>query len=159
MGEMANEFMVPATLKWLEGSEKGRIWLRELSARVAACVDRWKLQLEQAYPQSAVSIVFPATLADGSAAVLKVQYPHAESDHEAEALRAWNGDGVVRLLDDAPEHHALLLERCEPGEHLASIGAEEALEVLTGLLPRLWVKAGNPFRTLREETEVWGKEL
>jgi streptomycin 6-kinase len=63
------------------------------------------------------------------------------------------------LLGDAPEHYALLLERCRPGTHLARVGSEEALAVLTELLPKLWIKAGKPFRTLQEEAEVWCKEL
>ena len=38
----------------------------------------------------------------------------------AEALRRWDGDGAVRLLDHDDEHHALLLERLEPGQHLST---------------------------------------
>lgn len=90
---------------------------------------------------------------------MKIQYPHPESDHEADALRLWNGDGAVRLFDYEPEQHALLLERCEPGNHLASVDPEEALAVFAELLPRLWVKAGKPFRSLQEEAEVWLKDL
>lgn len=78
---------LPPRLKWLENSSEGRAWLRELPTHVKACVDRWGLRLGPPYKDSYVSIVFPAALADGSPAVLKIQYPHPESDHEAEALR------------------------------------------------------------------------
>ena len=54
--------------------------------------------------------------------MLKLQFPHREVEHEAEALRRWDGDGAVRLLDVAPEHHALLLERAEPGTHAGGTG-------------------------------------
>ena len=152
-------FQVPSALKWMEKSPEGREWLRGLSFRVAACVNKWALSLEAPCQQSFVSIVFPARLSDGSPAVLKVQYPHAESEHEAEALRLWNGEGAIRLFDYDPTHHALLLERCEPGDHLAVVPAEEALAVFAQLLPRLWVKAGKPFRSLQDEAADWLKEL
>ena len=152
-------FQIPPALNWLEQSSRGRDWLRELPARVSACSSRWKLSLEPPFQQSFVSIVFPARLADGSPRVLKIQYPHPESEHESEALRLWNGKGAIRLFDFDPAHHALLLERCRPGDHLSTIGASQALEVLVGLLPRLWVPAGVPFRSLSDEAAGWLQEL
>src|SRR5437660_7199286 len=152
-------FPIPSVLRWMEESSQGRAWLHELPSRVAACVDKWGLRLERPYQQSFVSIVFPVRLFNGSSAVLKIQYPHMESEHEAEALRLWNGEGAIQLFDYDQEHHALLLERCEPGDHLSGTGAEEALEVFAGLLPRLWVKAGKPFRSLADEAAGWLAEL
>jgi streptomycin 6-kinase len=87
--------------------------------------------------------------------VLKIQWPHRESGHEAVALELWNGDGAVRLLAHDEERHALLLERARPGAHLAELGPEGALDVLIGLLPRLWKPAGAPFRSLADEAEWW----
>jgi len=136
---------IPSNLKWLEGSSDGRRWFRELPGRIQACADRWSLRLESPYPDSQVSIVFPVVCEDGSHAVLKLQFPHPECEHEAEALRIWNGQGSVRLLAHDPALHALLMERCEPGDHLSRAGADEALDVFLGLLPRLWIKAGKPF--------------
>jgi streptomycin 6-kinase len=152
-------FDVPPSLKWLEESTAGREWLRQLPAHVQACVDRWSLRLEPPYKSSCVSIVFPVTVADGSRAVLKVQFPHGECEHEAEALRRWNGQGTVRLFDHDPIHHALLIERCEPGDPLSCIGADEALEVFAELLPRLWISADKPFGALRDESIGWAEHL
>jgi streptomycin 6-kinase len=152
-------FQVPTALKWMENSPAGRDWLRALPARVAACRENWKLELEAPYQGSFVSVVFPAQRSDGTPAVLKVQYPHAESEHEEEALRLWNGEGTVKLFDYDPQNRALLLERCEPGDHLSTVQAGEALEVFTQLLPRLWIKAGKPFRMLADEAAGWLQEL
>ena len=94
--------------------------------------------------------------------VLKLQFPHREAEHEAEALRRWDGDGAIRLLDADPEHHALLLECAEPGTPLAATDDATdaaALDVLVGLLPRLWVPAGPPFATLRAEAARWCAHL
>jgi streptomycin 6-kinase len=133
--------------------------LHDLPDHVAACVERWSLRLGPAYPQSSVSAVFPATMRDRTSAVLKIQFPHRECEHEAEALRQWNGNGAVRLYDWDPVHHALLMERCEPGDHLSSVDADPALEVLVDLLPRLWVETGAPFTSLREEAAIWHADM
>lgn len=87
--------------------------------------------------------------------MLKIQWPHRESEHEAAALELWAGDGAVRLLAYDGERHALLLERCRPGTSLGEFDADAALGVLTGLLPRLWKPAGPPFRSLAEEAGWW----
>jgi streptomycin 6-kinase len=87
--------------------------------------------------------------------VLKIQWPHRESEHEAAALELWDGDGAVRLLAHDDERHALLLERCRPGTYLGELDAHAGLEVLIGLLPRLWKPAGPPFRSLAEEAGWW----
>lgn len=147
--------VVPASLSWLAGSSEGRGWLDELPRRVAECCTRWELTLDAPYPNSFVSIVYPAVQPDGSRVVLKIQYPHHESDHEHDALRCWNGAGAVRLIEHDAEHHALLLERCEPGDPLSSVGVDEALEVYSSLLPRLWVPAGAPFTSLADEAAIW----
>jgi len=88
--------------------------------------------------------------ADGQDAVLKIQDPHRESEHEAAALELWGGEGAIRLLDHDAEEHALLLERCVPGTPLSEAGTEASMDVLVGLLPRLW-KSPEGFSTNEEE--------
>jgi streptomycin 6-kinase len=104
-------------------------------------------------------VVAPGVTARGEGVVLKVQEPHRESTHEAAALELWDGDGAVRLLDHAPEEHALLLERCVPGTPLSAAGAETALDVFVELLPRLWKPAASPFGTLAAEAAWWAGSL
>jgi streptomycin 6-kinase len=152
-------FELPPRLKWLEKYPGGREWLRQLPTHVKACADRWSLRLAPPYQESYVSIVFPVQVSDGSHAVLKVQFPHAESEHEAEALRRWNGQGAVQLFTDDPAHHALLMERCSPGDHLSSVGAYEALEIFMELLPRLWIQADRPFRSVHDQSVGWAEQL
>jgi streptomycin 6-kinase len=152
-------FEIPAALRWIRGSEEGREWLRLLPERVTACSQRWRLETLPPFQESFVSIVFPATREDGSGVVLKIQYPHRESDHEDEALRRWNGDGAVRLIDYDGEHHALLLERCVPGVRLSTAGGDEALRVFAELLPRLWIAADEPFTRLADEAATWIADL
>ena len=152
-------FDIPASIAWINREPEGREWLRRLPERVDQCAANWGLTLSAPYPNSYVSIVFPATRRNGSRAVLKIQYPHRESDYEHEALRLWNGHGAARLLGHDQSRHALLLERCEPGEHLSARSADEALAVFIGMLPRLWIPAAEPFRSLFDESAGWIAEL
>ncbi|MHB8642941.1 MAG: aminoglycoside phosphotransferase family protein [Gaiellaceae bacterium] len=124
---------------------------------IRAAVERWSLTLGEPYEQGAAGFTTRATLDDGTPAVLKLSTPHRESEHEGDALAAWNGNGAIRLL--AQDGNALLLERCEPGAPLASLGRDEALDVLIELLPRLWISAGEPFHTLADEAAWWVPQL
>ncbi|NEE49189.1 hydroxyurea phosphotransferase, partial [Streptomyces sp. SID8455] len=56
----------------------------------------------------------------------------------AAGLRAWDGDGVVRLLDSDPVAGAQLLERLDAGRPLsAEPDGTVVLGVLAGLMARL----------------------
>jgi streptomycin 6-kinase len=127
---------------------------------LAECLDRWSLRVTgDAFPEAFVSVVVPVVGPDGHEAVLKVQSPHRESEHEAAALARWDGDGAVRLLAHDEARCALLLERCEPGAPLRTAGSEVALDVFVGVLPRLWVPAGDPFTSAADEAEHWTARL
>ena len=92
---------------------------------------------------------------DGTPAVLKLIYPHREAEHEGEALRVWDGDGAIRLLAYDEVRWAMLIERCDPGTLLAKVDPNLALDVLIGLLPRLWKPVREPFRPLADEAMWW----
>lgn len=148
-----------AGLEWLRASEAGRIWLATLPRLVDECVKRWSLRLGAPFPYAYASLALEATLPEGQDAVLKLQFPGRESEHEAQALTHWDGDGAVRLLAHDPERHALLLERCNPGTPLSELDQDAALDVMVALLPRLWKPAGAPFRSLSDEATWWSGYL
>ena len=122
---------------------------------VEELAEEWELTLGEPYVRGAASEhVVRAELADSTPAVLKIGHPHRESEHEADALERWDGDGAVRLLRRDDARNALLLERCEPGTFLSD-GAGDPLGVLIELLPRLW-KDASGFHTLADEVAWWG---
>ena len=82
---------------------------------LAELAEQWSLVLGEPFAGGTGSLVVPATLADGTEAVVKVAVPHRESEHEADALDLWAGRGAVRLLARDGSGGALLLERCRPG--------------------------------------------
>jgi streptomycin 6-kinase len=117
--------------------------------------EEWQLTLGEPYAAGAGGYTTRVELRDGTRAVLKIGIPHREAEYEPDALELWDGDGAVRLLGRDDARHAILIERCEPGTYLSSLELDGALDVLIGLLPRLWKSAGEPFHTLREEAEWW----
>jgi streptomycin 6-kinase len=141
-------------LEWLRELPEGRAWLERLPRLVEECRQQWSLQLEPPFPYSYTSLAVPA-----GAVVLKIQFPDRESEHEADALALWDGEGAVRLVARDDDRHAFLIERCRPGTSLAAAGQEEAVSVFAGLLPRLWRPAGAPFRPLEEEAAWWADRL
>ena len=130
-------------------------WLERVPQLVDECVQEWGLRLGEPYEAGAAGYAVRADLRDGAPAVLKVIFPHREAEHEAAALRAWGGDGAVRLLDYDEERWAMLIERCEPGTLLAQADPNTALDVLISLLPRLWLEETAPFRPLADEATWW----
>ncbi|MEU5905948.1 aminoglycoside phosphotransferase family protein [Micromonospora sp. NPDC047467] len=146
---------LPEGLDWVRGSSAGRVWLATLPTWLAECAERWSLRLGQPFEYAYASLAVPADLPDGTAAVLKLQYPDEESRHEADALDHWDGEGAIRLLAHDPERRALLVERCRPGTALHELPMDRALDVTVDLLPRLWRPAGEPFTTLAEEAAGW----
>jgi len=121
--------------------------------------ERWSLTLDEPYEQGAAGYTTRAALADGTPVVLKLAHPHRESEHEADALELWDGDGAVRLLGRDESGYVLVLERCEPGTPLSRLHADVALDVMIGLLPRLWRPAAEPFHTLADEATWWASYL
>ncbi|MEV4717765.1 aminoglycoside phosphotransferase family protein [Micromonospora noduli] len=146
---------LPEGLDWVRGTPAGRAWLAALPTWLTECAERWSLRVDPPFRQAYASLALPAHLPDGTAAVLKLQYPDEESRHEADALARWDGDAAIRLLAHDPGRRALLLERCQPGTPLHDLPPDRALDVVIGLLPRLWRPAGAPFTPLAQEAAGW----
>jgi streptomycin 6-kinase len=153
---------VPSGLRWWRSQPAGAEWLARLPRLVAECAELWALEVGTAYAGSHVSLVAPATRADGRIAVLKVNFPDPESEHEPDALSHWDGRGAVRLLESDRERSALLVERCRPGTGLWDVQDEdEANRIAAGVLRGLWrpPPPEHPFRALAEEAASWAVEL
>jgi streptomycin 6-kinase len=153
---------VPAGLAWWRARPGGAEWLDRLPRLLAECAERWALTVGAPFQPASVSYVAPVTRADGTPAVLKVNFPEPESEHEAAALAHWDGAGAARLLAADAERRALLVERCAPGEQLWRVtDEEEANRAAAVVLRRLWRPAAHehPFRTLEAEARRWAIEL
>ena len=140
----------------------GRAWLGSLPGLVQELTDRWSLTIGPAFTGGAVGFVAPAERRGGERLVLKVSFVDEETQNEPDALRYWDGDGAVRLVDAEPARGALLLERLEPGTPLGDhADRSEAIGIACSLLRRLWrpVPEGHPFSLVRDLASRLADEL
>jgi streptomycin 6-kinase len=148
-------------MDWWRDEPGGAEWLDRLPRLVRELTELWELELGQPY-DAHISLVVPAVRGDGTAAVLKLNFPSPESEHEADALALWDGAAAVRLLEHDPERRGLLVERCVPGDQLWSVAdEEEANRIGAAVLRRLWERKpdSRAYRTLAREAERWAEEL
>jgi streptomycin 6-kinase len=148
--------VIPERLRRLEVFPGGSEWLGRLPQLVADCTARWSLELEAPFPDANVSLVLPA-----GDVVLKLNFPHRESEHEAAALAHWDGHGAVRLLEHDAERRALLLERCRPGTSLLELPEREAYELAASVVAQLNERAAgeSEVRPFAETAAKWAGEL
>jgi streptomycin 6-kinase len=137
-------------------------WLARLPQTIEAIASEWGLELGEPYlPGGQCAWVAPARNAAGEDVVLKVGWRHREAEHEADALRFWDGDGAVRCLARSAREDttALLLERCTPGAQLKCCLPEPEQDVvIAGLMRRLWESRpvdGHPFGSLAVMCDQW----
>jgi streptomycin 6-kinase len=140
-----------------------RAWLDLMPGEVRRISAAWALELGAPYePGGHTAWVAPARTSGGEEVVLKVGMAHPEADHEADALRLWDGDGAVRLLryEADPRTLSFLLERCDPGTPLSAVPETEQDVVIGALLRRAWATpiAGTAFRPLADLCRIWADE-
>ncbi|MGP3687640.1 aminoglycoside phosphotransferase family protein [Streptomyces sp. IBSNAI002] len=130
--------LVEAQIRW--NGDEGRAFIAALPDRAARFLERWELRRTGPLMHGVTALVLPVVRADGSAAALKLQRVDEESAGEPAALRAWGGEGAVRLLEHDGETGTLLLERLDEGRHLSALAerdARRAVRVIGELLARL----------------------
>jgi len=141
----------------LHGAE-GERWLRRLPATVAECAARWSLKVGPPLTTLYQNYIAHATRADGARVILKIGPPVRELLTEIEALRIFDGEGVVRLLEADAGVGALLLEQIEPGTQLAALCEQDdegATVAASSVMRRLWRPA--PHEHTFPTVADWGR--
>ena len=115
--------ILPRNLVAAAEGEGRQGWLATaLPAALGQVRQIWSLTIGEPFqPGGQTAWVAPALDASGARLVLKIAWPHADAAHEADGLRAWAGNGAVRLraAHDFGDATALLIERCVPGTPLS----------------------------------------
>jgi len=119
----------------------GDAWLTRLPVLVQESLARWDVTPDGSPMHGMTALVVPVRRGDGSAAVLKVTWPHPEARHEHLALQHWGGHGAVLLLAADPASWTMLLERLDDGRDLNEAPIDEACAVIGSLLKQLDQKA------------------
>ena len=115
-------------------------WLDELPSLVAALERDWSIAVGRPYDGATEAFVARATLADGTAAVVKVILP-SDADaarREIAVLQRTNGDGCPLLLRSDEQRGALLLERLGRSLNELGLPLERRLEILSATAARVW---------------------
>ncbi|MFK0126625.1 aminoglycoside phosphotransferase family protein [Streptomyces nigra] len=118
--------------------EAGRAFVAALPTLTAGFLDHWELTVDGRPMHGVAALVLPVTRRDGTPAALKLQLLDDETAGEPIALRLWDGDGAVRLLDHDPATGTMLLERLDSTRSLAHLpDAHESVLVIARLLAHL----------------------
>jgi streptomycin 6-kinase len=138
--------------------ERGRRWIEQLPAVIAACEQRWHIAVGAPFGLS-MNFAAPATHADGTPLVLKIIAPYLDADNEHLVLRHYAGHGAIQLIEHDATSGAMLLERCLPGDELATLFPEhddDASAIAGDVMAKLWrpLPESHPFPTLAEYTGV-----
>ena len=144
---MCGRIIVPPSFVEVRANWSGDAAVAEAEALASlgeSYLDRWDLTLDGAAMHGMASLIQPVRRADGSAAVLKVPVIDDDQPGEAVALRAWDGDGAVRLFDEDPDTWVLLLERLAPRDLENFKDDLSATRILCALLRRLHAHAAPP---------------
>jgi streptomycin 6-kinase len=148
-----------ADIEARQGSAGSR-WLRRLPDVVAGVCADWGLTPDGPPWWGYVAIAVPVRDQDGRPAVLKVSWPGPDQAPEAPALKAWDGDGAVRLLRLDPGRWALLLERLDAERDLTGEPIERAVQTIGGLLARLHrTSVPSEIPSLATMSARWAQEL
>lgn len=153
--------ILPGNLVAAAEAEGRHGWLvTALPAALGQVVPMWSLTVGEPFqPGGQTAWVAPARDESGAGLVLKIAWPHQDAAHEADGLRAWAGNGTVRLraAHDFGDATALLIERCLPGTPLSGRPEPEQDLVVAALLRRLWIEPGreHPFRSLQLMCRQW----
>lgn len=136
----------------------GAAWVSALPSIINALLRDWDCEVDGMATHGEVALVLPVRR-HGVAAALKVAFPGPGGHVEAQALRAFEGNGAVRLLDADDASFALLLERAGP-ETLETVeSTEEAIEIAGALARRLAVPTSPTAHTLADTTKGWEEQL
>src|SRR5215213_10126061 len=105
----------------------------QLQAKAAS----WNVTLEETLETASSLIGFGVR--EGARVVLKITKRPGDESHSGKVLRAFAGDGAVRVYES--ETDAVLIERLEPGEQLVNLVRrgedEEATRILAQVIGRL----------------------
>ncbi|MBI2593858.1 hypothetical protein HYW44_04425 [Candidatus Daviesbacteria bacterium] len=153
-----NKQFVKSTLT-LRGKRKGQEWIDKISKLVKTYEDKWKIKVNEPFPELSINYVAPALTSEGKPAVIKIGFPGDEEFlSEMETLKIYDGNGAVRILKIDEKDCVMLLERCVPGKPLTSLNDEEKeVFIFARVCKKIWKKppVNSSFKNLSSESKYF----
>ena len=151
---MTERFPVPREYRERDRSPQRDAWCDRLPGRAELVAERWGLTPDGVPGYGFLSVVWPVRDRTGRTLVLKIHDDTAGTDGERIALEAARGPALVELVNADPTANALLLERLDPSHTLLDLGADEACEVIGGLVAEISSHPAPPdLRCLADEAD------
>lgn len=138
---------------------KGLEWLDRLPQTISSFAERWSLTVGSPFEDLSFNYAAPVVRADGTRAVFKLAPAFdLEALSEIEAVHAFGGHGMVRLLESDLQEGAMLLERLEPGRPLHTLRDDRAeMSIAAQTMKQLWRPA--PSNHTWTTVADWGKSF
>lgn len=139
--------------------EKGKLWLNDLPIITARLSKLWNLTDLTVHANLSYNYVLDG-LQNNHAIILKVGIDQPAMQREFAALTAFQGHGVVQLLDADLSQGALLLERAIPGTTLRHLFPQKdslAIGIACRMIERMHrapIPINNKFPTLAEWLQI-----
>jgi streptomycin 6-kinase len=118
--------------------EEGMKWLSRLPLLTDGAIQQWDLSDIQQIEDLSVNYVAFARRR-GEEVVLKIGVINHEFISEMTALRIFDGDGAVRLLEADADNYMFLMERVRPGEMLVTLEDDDRrTHIACDVMTHLW---------------------
>lgn len=140
---------------------QGEQWISQLPLQIATYLEKWKLKPDGAFGNLSFNFVLPVIQEDGQPAVLKFGVHPIGRAREIEALRFYDGNGAVRVLDASVNEGVVLLARAVPGQELKELwltGREDEANEIACNVIRALISSSAPFNKKKfKSISEWGK--
>ena len=136
----------------------GQTWLNSIPSLIAKYEKEWNIKTQPPFKLS-YNYVCPATTNRGKLVVLKISFPdNKEFLTEVEAIKAFNDDVSIRILEEDLPGGAVLLERADPGSQLSSIKSNsEQVHYASQVIKRLHYLITEDQSDLFQSIADWAK--
>jgi streptomycin 6-kinase len=134
-------------------------WLAQVPELISAVTDAWDLYVTAVANRiDGYGMSIPARR-DSDRVSLRIAYPDVFFADETVALRAWDGTGAVKVLEE-DERGAQLRTSPSPGTALTLERNEmTALRKVAQTLSDLWIEPPEGMQTLAAEVRAWGATM
>ncbi len=144
---MSNEFVKNLPKRFVENVKSfpnfdGEKWLNSLPTMLKVLEKKWEIKAEKHFENLSYNYVAPCVFVNGTEAVLKIGLPVSKPGlvDEIDALKFYQGKGVVKLFLENTEIEAILIEKLKPGINLKKVFSsekEKAIPVAINLLKQI----------------------
>jgi streptomycin 6-kinase len=142
-----------------EHGEEAEPWLARVDHLIAELCGRWELETGEPRRGDAGGYVVDAIRGRRERVVLRIAFPDGWFSQQVTALSAWDGRGVVELIDHDPRG-GQLLERPDPGRPLALVRDDElAMGAAAEVAKKIWVDDPGGIDPVAAEAAAWAASL